>query len=242
MKVNLELLSKLNTTGVELFALNKNSYNLTANYFNHKHKKKIKILHLEDNSLQLLFKSDVCKKIKVISEIVLEIVSDITINNSKNKNVILERSREYSTNSESSNDSLEFSNIFNKKKEKNEDIDTKEFTKKNLDEFIPSSEEELEIVSCESNEKEPLNLYNKNGFSSSDLSTSKRSLTFSEIEKNYNLLIENALNLSISQKDLSRMSSLRNNNLNISNKTNDQMIIVDSLYKKENSNISPLIK
>ena len=66
--------------------------------------------------------------------------------------------------------------------------------------------------------------FNKIIRSRSEIMSSGRSLTFSEIEKNYNFLIENALNISISQKDLSKMSSFRTNTIIgkiNSNRTND---------------------
>lgn len=48
---------------------------------------------------------------------------------------------------------------------------------------------------------------------SSEFISSNKSLTFSEIEKQYNNLIEKALEVSISNKDFSKMSSLRTNNV-----------------------------
>lgn len=50
-------------------------------------------------------------------------------------------------------------------------------------------------------------------YRSSEFISSNKSLTFSEIEKQYNNLIENALEVSISNKDFSKMSSLRTNNV-----------------------------
>lgn len=49
---------------------------------------------------------------------------------------------------------------------------------------------------------------------SSEVVSSTHSQTFSEIEKHYNHLIEKALDISISNKDFSKMSSLRTNHVN----------------------------
>jgi predicted AlkP superfamily phosphohydrolase/phosphomutase len=46
-------------------------------------------------------------------------------------------------------------------------------------------------------------------FKSSEIISSTKSQTFSEIEKQYNNLIEQALDISISNKDFSRISSMR---------------------------------
>lgn len=50
-------------------------------------------------------------------------------------------------------------------------------------------------------------------FKSSEIISSTKSQTFSEIEKQYNNLIEQALDISISNKDFSRMSSMRTTHL-----------------------------
>lgn len=62
------------------------------------------------------------------------------------------------------------------------------------------------------NQKQTSGILSKSVFNyNSDRSFSDKSLTFSEIENKYNILIQNALNVSISQKEFSRMSSRRTN-------------------------------
>lgn len=64
------------------------------------------------------------------------------------------------------------------------------------------------------NEKKMSRNLSRSGLNyNSDRTFSEKSLTFSEIEKKYNILIQNALNVSISQKEFSRISSKRTNKI-----------------------------
>ena len=88
-------------------------------------------------------------------------------------------------------------------------LNKSDMSKDNAKNKTPLKESQLNQLQ---NQKKGSGNLSKSAFNcNSDRSFSDKSLTFSEIENKYNILIQNALNVSISQKEFSRMSSKRTN-------------------------------